>query len=79
MIDPKYDWYQNATHIFISFKVSSPEVSQEANVKFENNLVTIEDKDGKVKIELNLANEIIPDQSTKIVTSKKIELKLKKI
>lgn len=25
-IDKKYDWYQNNTHLFISFKVSSPDV-----------------------------------------------------
>jgi hypothetical protein len=31
-IDKKYDWYQNPTHVFISYKVSSPEVSQDADV-----------------------------------------------
>jgi len=36
-IDKKYDWYQNATHIFVSYKVSSPEVSRDAKVAFSEN------------------------------------------
>ena len=39
----------------------------------------IDYKDGECKIELELANEIIPDQSTKVAATKKIELKLKKV
>ncbi len=29
-IDKKFDWYQNAQFVFLSYKVSSPEVSQDA-------------------------------------------------
>lgn len=75
-IDAKYDWYQNATHAFVSFKVHTPEVSQEAKISFESNKIVIEYKDQK--IELDLANEIVAEQSSSTSTTKKIELKLKK-
>ena len=75
-IDTKYDWYQNATHIFISYKVASPEVSTNANVTFESNTVKIAYLD--LAITLELTNEIVASESTKTASAKKIELKLKK-
>jgi hypothetical protein len=75
-IDKKYDWYQNPTHVFISYKVSSPDVSQEADVSFDNQSITLTYKDQTIKVELT--NQIVPGESVKQATAKKIELKLKK-
>eukprot|EP00347_Sterkiella_histriomuscorum_P010406 403376426 len=77
LIDPKYDWYQNATHVFISYKVANPQVSEQTQITFDANSVTLIYAD-QVAINLQLSNPIIPDQSTKTTTGKKIELKLKK-
>lgn len=40
-IEKKYDWYQNHQFIFISFKVSSPDVSQSTEVTFTDSSVTL--------------------------------------
>jgi hypothetical protein len=40
-IEKKYDWYQNPSYVFISYKVSSPDVSQEAEVTFDDQSVNI--------------------------------------
>jgi len=61
IIDPKYDWYQNATHSFISYKINNPEVGNLTNVTFEKDKVIMNYKDGEVLIELNLANDIVPE------------------
>ena len=76
-IDRKYDWYQNASHVFLSFKVSSPEVAQQAQISFESNLVHLSYND--IVISLELSNEIVSAESTSTATSKKVELKLKKV
>ena len=52
-IDKKYDWYQNPTFVFISYKVSSPEVSQETEITFEDSAVNITYKDQTIRLELN--------------------------
>ena len=78
LIDKKYDWYQNASHIFISFKVSTPDVSQKANVTIKETEITIECEGLAEPIKIELTNPIVPDQSSKAATPKKIELKLKK-
>ena len=75
-IDKKFDWYQNPTYVFISYKVSSPDVGKEAEISFEEETVTLTYKDQTIKIELT--NKIVPDGSSKSVSAKKIELKLKK-
>ena len=36
-LNPKYDWYQNNTHVFISFKVENDkELSKNTKVIFES-------------------------------------------
>ena len=52
-IDKKYDWYQNPTFVFISYKVSSAEVSQETEITFEDSAVNITYKDQTIRLELN--------------------------
>lgn len=51
-IDKKYDWYQNTQFVFLSYKVTSPEVSQEAQVTFDEHSVSITFKEETIKIEL---------------------------
>lgn len=75
-IDKKYDWYQNPTYVFISYKVSSPQVSQDTQVTFDEHSVTLTYKDQTIKIELT--NAIVAEASSKAASAKKIELKLKK-
>ena len=75
-IDRKYDWYQNASHVFLSFKVTSPEVAQQAQISFDTNQVHLSYND--IIISLELSNEIVPAESISTAASKKVELKLKK-
>lgn len=79
LIDPKYDFYQNATHVYLSFKVANPSVSEQTEVTFEPELVTLRFAEGGVEQVLQLSQPIIPDQSTKNASAKKIEIKLKKV
>ena len=51
-IDKKYDWYQNPTFVFISYKVASPQVSQDAEVTFDEHSVTLIYNEQTIKIEL---------------------------
>jgi suppressor of G2 allele of SKP1 len=78
-IDKKYDWYQNHQFIFLSYKVSTLEVSESAEVTFTESSVTIahESIEGG-SFSLQLTNQIVPEGSSKAATSKKIEIKLKK-
>ncbi len=76
MIDTKYDWYQNGTHVFISYKVSKADVQEKAEITFDAEHVMIKYED--ISLTLELSNQIIPEESSKSVTAKKIELKLKK-
>ncbi|MFN9899228.1 MAG: CS domain-containing protein, partial [bacterium] len=57
-MNPKYDWYQNNTHVFISFKVENDkELSKNTNISFENQKVTL--TANSQTIEVPLSNEII--------------------
>ena len=51
-IDKKYDWYQNPTFVFISYKVASPQVSQDAQVTFDEHSVSLTYNEQTIKIEL---------------------------
>ena len=82
-IEKKYDWYQNNTHLFISYKVSSPDVQSKVEVSFTSHSVDLVYEGAteaqSVHFTLELANEIEPSQSTSSASAKKIELKLKKV
>ena len=76
-ISSKYDWYQNATHVFVTFKVSGDkELAKRTQVKFERDQVSLT-FDGK-SIIVPLGNPINTDQCQSTPTATKIELKLKK-
>lgn len=56
----KYDWYQNQTHVFLTFKViGDKELAKKAEVKFAKDSVTIEAPDQTIVIPL--AHEVNPD------------------
>lgn len=66
--------------MFLSFKVSPtapPYLSEQAAVSFTSHSVSIE-LGGETIIRLDLANEIVPEESAKAATAKKVEVKLKK-
>lgn len=74
-IDPKYDWYQNMTHSFITFKTNAK--VEDANILIEAHFVTV--KAGEQEIcKIELSNECDPSASSFQVMQKKIEIKLAK-
>ena len=74
-IIPKYDWYQNQTHVFLSFKVvGDPNLAKSAKINFEKTSVSIEA--GEQKINVPLSNEINPDLCQSFPFSQKLEIKL---
>ena len=74
---PKYDWYQNQTHVFLSFKVvGDTNLAKSAKISFTNTSVTIEA--GEQKITVPLSNEVSPDLCQSFPFSQKLEVKLHK-
>jgi len=78
LIDKKYDWYQSATHCFITFKILSPFEVSALSIVFEPEAFKIL-YCSDLLIELRLSNEIDSEKSSKTITTKKIELKLQKV
>lgn len=78
-INPKYDWYQSVSHVFISFKVEGgdKDLAKNAKVAFENKSVAIESQDQSIS--LQLSNDIDTAGSEVNPFEKKLELKLKKV
>ena len=78
-INPKFDWYQNAQFVFISFKIEGGDknLAKNSKVKFEKDSVTIESEEQT--IDLKLSNQIDTENSVKNAFEKKMELKLKKV
>lgn len=79
-IDMNYDWYQNATHTFVSYKVVSGS-DPESNVKVEvseNQIVLENSKNGEILAQIDLSNSIDPTDSTTTFSAKRIEIKLVK-
>ena len=78
-INPKFDWYQNAQFVFVSFKVEGGDKSlaKNAKVTFEKQCLLIQSEDQTIN--LQLSNEIDTEQSIISPFEKKLELKLKKV
>jgi hypothetical protein len=81
-IDTKYDWYQNVTHTFVSYKGKKgapPLDAATLKVAITDDTVTLSNTDGGfVLTSLQLSQSVIPSESTYNCTEHKIELKLKK-
>lgn len=76
-IFPKYDWYQNQTHVFMSFKViNDPDLAKSAKVNFDKTSVSIEAGDQMINIQLS--NEITPEYCQVFPFTQKLEIKLQK-
>jgi hypothetical protein len=79
-IDLNYDWYQNVTHTFVSYKVISGS-DPESNVKVEvseNQIILENSKNGEILAQIDLSNGIDPTNSTTAFSAKRIEIKLTK-
>ena len=64
MLDPKHDWYQNLTHVFVSFKIKKggEALKSALKVTFTPNAVQlVNEANGEVLVHLDVANEITPD------------------
>lgn len=77
LVDPKYDWYQNATHIFVSMRVKKGDLRQSLEVCFGMERLQVENCGHEV-LSIKLSNPITTAQSTYNCGLKKIEFKLKK-
>lgn len=77
-INPKYDWYQNQSHVFISFKVEGGDkmLAKNTKVAFEKQCIIMESADQTINVQLS--NEIDVENSVSNPFEKKLELKLKK-
>lgn len=53
-INTKYDWYQNATHVFVTYKVQGDkELAKNTDISFTDSSFTLKTKDQEIKIELS--------------------------
>lgn len=76
----KHDWYQTQSHAVITVlikKLKEEDVKADYGEKTLNLIAKLSSGED-YKLDLNLANEIIPDQCQTKVTPSKIEIKLKK-
>ena len=48
-IDPKYDWYQNSTHVFVSYKIKKGDFRESVEVCYGESTLTL----------TNLGNEFV--------------------
>lgn len=76
-VDPEFDWYQNSSHVFITFKVKKGDLRQTLECALGQERIELTNAK-KTIIDLRLSNYITTAQSTHSCGLKKIELKLKK-
>lgn len=80
VINPKYDWYQNGSFAFVSYKITDGLASPNIGVKFvdsKNINITFNNLPQPL-VSLSLAHEYLVDSSSFNITAKKVELKLAK-
>ena len=79
-IDLAYDWYQNMTHAFVSYKLKKgSDQAEKIKVDFQEKQVTLENRDtDEVLASIDLSNAIVPAESSLNCSGPRIELKLKK-
>jgi len=76
-VDTDFDWYQNASHVFVSFKIKKGDIrhSLECSIGTQRVELVVQ---GETIIDLRLAGYVDNHKSDHTVGLKKIELKLKK-
>ena len=73
----KYDWFQNATHVFVTFKVvGDPNLAQNTTVTISEQQVSLKFNDQTIVVPLS--QPIDKDASESKPFAQKLELKLKK-
>jgi len=77
LIDTKYDWYQNTSHVFLSFKIKKGDIRQSIEVCYGETALTLTNL-GVQFANLKLSNQIVNHMCTYTCGLKKIEIKLKK-
>jgi hypothetical protein len=77
-INAKYDWYQNQSHVFITFKVIGDKaLAKNTKVTFAKDSVTLESPDQSIVVPL--AHEVNPDLCQSFPFTQKLEIKLEKV
>lgn len=77
-INPKYDWYQNQSHVFITFKVvGDKELAKKTKVSYAKDSVTLEAPDQSIVVPL--AHEINVEGCMSFPFTQKLEVKLEKV
>ena len=68
MLDLKHDWYQNFTHVFVSYRIKKGGEALKGGdltVSFtENSVQLLNQPTGEILVYLDFANEIIPAESS---------------
>jgi hypothetical protein len=77
VFDSKYDWYQNMTHTFVSFKIKKGDIRNLVEVEYGTDHVVIT-YCGRELAHLYLSNFISQSESDYKCSTKKLELCLKK-
>ena len=53
-INAKYDWYQNATHVFVTFKVvGDKDLAKNTEISFTESSFTLKSSDQEIKVDLS--------------------------
>ena len=74
----KYDWYQNKSHVFVTFKVvGDKDLAKQAKIDIQKQSISVETDNQNFSIPL--AMEVDPELSQTYPFSQKIEMKLKKV
>jgi hypothetical protein len=77
-VDPKFDWYQNMTHVFISMKIKKGDLKNLLEVSFGQESLEVV-AEGHEILSLKLSNKVVSSQCSYTCGMKKMEFKLKKV
>ena len=77
-LNPKYDWYQNATHVFMTFKVegNDPDLTKRATIDMQETNLKI--AVGETNIQVSLSQPIVVEQSQSYPYPTRLEFRLQK-
>jgi len=76
-LDPKFDWYQNATHVFVTFTIKAGNPNNLLEVEYGRDTL-VATHQGTVLAHLYLSNLIASSACDFVCRKKKIDFKLKK-
>ena len=70
-VDPKYDWYQSTTHVYVTLNVKAGDLSQSLEVEYGKKDLVVTNEGVQI-LHVVLANDIVPAKSDYKVTPKQI-------